>query len=228
MFLLWGAMLGRRNSRIHPAMKDLSSLKERTLALGGLLQACRAAHEIAQLGMTSNDKLISALETIFITNPKDTLEVYGDVKNIYQGLNLLRELLVDWTAISKSAPAKTAVAIVLLERKLQKSTTLLKELREGIASLSADRERLPLTSGSAETTQRLSALYKKTISQISPKIIIKGQPKNLTIGLNTERIRSLLLAGVRSAVLWRQVGGVKLDLVFNRKKIIRCCEELKK
>ena len=151
--------------------------------------------------------LISAVDTIFITNPKDTLEVYGDVKNIYQGLNLLRELLVDWTAISKSAPAKTAVAIVLLERKLQKSTTLLKELREGIASLSADRERLPLTSGSAETTQRLSALYKKTISQISPKIIIKGQPKNLTIGLNTERIRSLLLAGVRSAVLWRQVGG---------------------
>ena len=38
-------------------MKDLSSLKERTLALGGLLQACKAAHEIAQLGMTSNDKL---------------------------------------------------------------------------------------------------------------------------------------------------------------------------
>ena len=74
--------------------------------------------------------LISAVDTIFITNPKDTLEVYGDVKNIYQGLNLLRELLVDWTAISKSAPAKTAVAIVLLERKLQKSTTLLKELRK--------------------------------------------------------------------------------------------------
>ena len=71
MFLLWGAMLGRRNSRIHPAMKDLSSLKERTLALGGLLQACKAAHEIAQLGMTSNDKLISAVDTIFITNPKD-------------------------------------------------------------------------------------------------------------------------------------------------------------
>ena len=50
--------------------------------------------------------IISAVDTIFITNPKDTLEVYGDVKNIYQGLNLLRELLVDWTAISKSAPAK--------------------------------------------------------------------------------------------------------------------------
>ena len=60
-------------------MKDLSSLKERTLALGGLLQACRAVHEISQLWMTSNDKLISAIDTFFITDPNDTLEVYGDV-----------------------------------------------------------------------------------------------------------------------------------------------------
>ena len=209
-------------------MKELTSLQEQTLALAGLLQACRTVHEIAQLGMTSSDQLISAVNTIFITNPRDTLEVYGEVKNIYQGLDLLSELLVDWSAIPKSAPARTAVTIIFLERKLQKSTKLLKELSEGIVSLAADRERLPLTAGSPETTQRLSLLYKKTISQISPKIIIKGQPKNLTIGVNTERIRSLLLAGVRSAVLWRQVGGVKLDLVLNRKKIIRCCEELKK
>ena len=91
---------------MHPAMRDLSSLKEQTLALGGLLQACRAAHEIAQLGMTSNDKLISAIDTIFITDPKDTLEVYGDVKNIYQGLNLLRDLLVDWSAIPRAHQQK--------------------------------------------------------------------------------------------------------------------------
>ena len=209
-------------------MKELTPLQEQTLALAGLLQACRTVHEIAQLGMTSNDQLMSAVNTIFITNPRDTLEVYGEVKNIYQGLDLLSELLIDWSAIPRSAPAKTAITIIFLERKLQKSTNLLKELSEGIVSLAADRERLPLTAGSPETTQRLSLLYKKTISQISPKIIIKGQPKNLTIGVNTERIRSLLLAGVRSAVLWRQVGGVKLDLVLNRKKIIRCCEELKK
>ena len=209
-------------------MNELTPLQEQTLALAGLLQACRTVHEIAQLGMTSNDQLMSAVNTIFITNPRDTLEVYGEVKNIYQGLDLLSELLIDWSAIPRSAPAKTAITIIFLERKLQKSTNLLKELSEGIVSLAADRERLPLTAGSPETTQRLSLLYKKTISQISPKIIIKGQPKNLTIGVNTERIRSLLLAGVRSAVLWRQVGGVKLDLVLNRKKIIRCCEELKK
>ena len=209
-------------------MNELTPLQEQTLALAGLLQACRTVHEIAQLGMTSNDQLMSAVNTIFITNPRDTLEVYGEVKNIHQGLDLLSELLIDWSAIPRSAPAKTAITIIFLERKLQKSTNLLKELSEGIVSLAADRERLPLTAGSPETTQRLSLLYKKTISQISPKIIIKGQPKNLTIGVNTERIRSLLLAGVRSAVLWRQVGGVKLDLVLNRKKIIRCCEELKK
>jgi len=221
-------MLRRRNRRIDHPMKDLSSLQEQTLALGGLLQACRTVHEIAQLGMTSNDQLVSAIDTIFIINPKETMEVYGEIKNVHQGLDLLGDLLGDWPTIPKSAPARTAAAIILLERRLQRSISMLDAIREGIASLAAQREKLSLAAGSPETTQQLSLIYKKTISQISPKIIIKGQPKNLTIGVNTERIRSLLLAGIRSAVLWRQVGGVALDFLVKRGKIIRCCEELKK
>ena len=51
-------------------MKDLSSLQDQTLALSGILQACKTVHEIAQLGMTSNDQLVSAL-TIFVINPEE-------------------------------------------------------------------------------------------------------------------------------------------------------------
>ena len=209
-------------------MKDLTSLQDQTLALGGVLQACRTVHEIAQLGMTSNDQLVSAIDTLFVINPKETIEVYGEIKNVFQGLDLLSDLLKDWSAVPKSAPARTAATIILLERRLQRSALMITDIREGIAFIADERERLSLTTGSPEITRQLSMIYKKTISQISPKIIIKGQPKNLSIGVNTERIRSLLLAGVRSAVLWRQVGGVALDLLFNREKILRCCEELKK
>ncbi len=74
-------------------MKDLSSLQDQTLALGGILQACRTVHEIAQLGMTSNDQLVSAIDTVFVINPRETMEVYGEIKNVYQGLDLLSALL---------------------------------------------------------------------------------------------------------------------------------------
>ena len=33
------------------------------------------------------------------------------------------------------------------------------------------------------------------------------------------QLRALLLAGLRAAVLWRQVGGRRLQLLFNRKRI---------
>jgi high frequency lysogenization protein len=39
-------------------------------------------------------------------------------------------------------------------------------------------------------------------------------------------VRTLLLAGLRSAVLWRQLGGGRFDLMFGRKKIMREAEAL--
>jgi high frequency lysogenization protein len=35
-----------------------------------------------------------------------------------------------------------------------------------------------------------------------------------------------LLAGIRSAVLWRQLGGTRLQLLFSRKSIVSDAEEL--
>ena len=38
---------------------------------------------------------------------------------------------------------------------------------------------------------------------------------------NAERIRALLLAGIRSATLWRQLGGNRWQLFFSRRKILK-------
>ena len=116
----------------------------------------------------------------------------------------------------------------MLERQLVKSEDTVLRLSQGIEEIRRDFESKPLGPSSSKTTALLSNLYKQTISQLGPKIIVKGQPKNLTIGVNTERIRSLLLAGIRSAVLWRQVGGKRRDLVFRRTELLSCCQELNK
>ena len=38
---------------------------------------------------------------------------------------------------------------------------------------------------------------------------------------NQERIRALLLAGIRAVILWRQVGGRRRYLIFRRKEILK-------
>ena len=41
-----------------------------------------------------------------------------------------------------------------------------------------------------------------------------------------DKIRACLLAGIRSAVLWRQVGGSKWQLLFHRKKLVQAAQQL--
>jgi high frequency lysogenization protein len=72
----------------------------------------------------------------------------------------------------------------------------------------------------------MADLYRQSISNISPRIIVKGKPLFLQNPDTQNRIRALLLAGIRSAVLWRQLGGTRLQLLFSRKSIVSDAEEL--
>jgi high frequency lysogenization protein len=45
---------------------------------------------------------------------------------------------------------------------------------------------------------------------LSPRIMVNGDPAHLNNPENANRIRALLLAGIRAAMLWRQSGGGRL------------------
>jgi high frequency lysogenization protein len=72
----------------------------------------------------------------------------------------------------------------------------------------------------------ISLLYTDTISTLSPRIVVNGKPQYLKTERTVDWVRTLLLAGLRSAVLWRQLGGGRFDLMFGRKKIMREAEAL--
>jgi Uncharacterized protein involved in purine metabolism len=74
----------------------------------------------------------------------------------------------------------------------------------------------------------LAATYSKTISQLQPRVIIAGQPFHLKNSEVTKQIRAALLAGIRSAILWKQVGGSHFQLLFKRKAYIQEAEQLLK
>ena len=64
-------------------------------------------------------------------------------------------------------------------------------------------------------------------STLRPRVMVQGQARYLEDTVNADRVRALLLAGVRSTVLWRQCGGTRLKLVFGRGHLIRAAGELK-
>ena len=73
---------------------------------------------------------------------------------------------------------------------------------------------------------RLADLYQQTISNLKPKIMVKGDAGLLQRPENANLIRALLLAGIRSAVMWRQCGGSRWNFIFRRKKILAICRQL--
>ena len=65
------------------------------------------------------------------------------------------------------------------------------------------------------------ALYQDTISTFKQRIQVQGDSRFLQQPANASKIRGLLLAGIRSARLWRQLGGHRWQLVFSRRKLLR-------
>jgi len=65
-----------------------------------------------------------------------------------------------------------------------------------------------------------ASIYLDVVSPIGPRIQVSGTPSILQQQFNQQKVRALLLSGIRSAVLWRQVGGKRRHLIFGRKKMV--------
>ena len=180
--------------------------QEQVIALAGLFQTMEAVDHIAQTGRCNEAVLETSVKSLFVENPDTALSVYGELADIKPGLQLLQRLLTDNSANNKQLSyVRYALAIVQLERRLSKNSDML--LHENVFS-------------------GLASIYSDTISTFSLRVHIAGQEQQLKIPLNADKIRSLLLVGIRSCILWRQVKGHRWHFIFKRKAIIRECEYL--
>jgi len=73
---------------------------------------------------------------------------------------------------------------------------------------------------------QIASLYTETISTLSPPIVANGRPQHPQVERSINWIRTLLFSGLRSAVLWRQMGGGRFSLMFGRKKMLEQAQTL--
>ena len=71
----------------------------------------------------------------------------------------------------------------------------------------------------------LGGLYADTISHLRPRVMVQGNPHYLGQPGVVAEIRAILLAAVRSAVLWRQLGGSMWDFVFSRRQMLDAVDD---
>ena len=72
----------------------------------------------------------------------------------------------------------------------------------------------------------VSGIYQDTLSQLKFRIKVTGSAQHLQNQQNADVIRALLLSGIRSAFLWRQLGGRRWKLIMQRKRLLQTSQNL--
>lgn len=202
----------------------MASLYDKTLALAGLFQATALVRQIATGGQADPHDLEVCLKSIIELNPDDLNNIYGNPGNLKTGL----QLIVSQLGANDSKPdmdiARYAISLLHLERKLSKESHMLRIISEGISRAKEQLEHFPITH--ENIIANLAGIYSETVSQIPPKIMVSGENQYLSDSNNANRIRALLLCGMRSAVLWRQLGGNRWQLLFQRRKLCEAAQRI--
>ncbi|MDG2176134.1 MAG: high frequency lysogenization protein HflD [Gammaproteobacteria bacterium] len=191
------------------------------LALSGVAQASYMVKQLAHHGMVGQDKLNTLVRSLFITNPHTTEDVYGSVSRLNLGMQVLQEITRNEEGSLKTPDVmRYFLGILHLERKLSARAGMLAIVGERLEQMDTMELDSP-DLGNPEIINTLAKLYQDTLSKLPFRIQVTGEVNILKNEETSDKIRAVLLAGIRSAVLWQQLGGRRWQLLLQRRKIDR-------
>jgi len=193
-----------------------------TIALAGMLQAITLIRELTQTGKLQESAFKASLHSIFQTQPRDILSVYGGLPGIQLGLTNV----IQFASKEAKDPLQNRylLSLIHLQKKLAYSPKTLKILADRLKQVQKQVDYFSLTHPTV--IANLADIYQTTMSAFRFRIIMLGNQRILNVRENMDKVRALLLAGIRSAVLWRQMGGSRLQLLFSRAKLKIAAEKI--
>ena len=200
--------------------------EDRTLALAGVFQATALVKNIAATGSVDKHDFEICIRSIFETDPESVEAVYGQVEYLRTGLTTLIEQLGEKSTQRDIDIARYVISLLHLQRKLSKNKPILDNVANGIERARRQTEHFHVTH--ENVIANLADIYSTTISQIPPKIMVSGESRFLSDTEQANKIRALLLAGMRSAVLWAQLGGNRWQILLRRRRFSQEAERILK
>ena len=197
-------------------------LKNETISLGAIYQACNEIKKIAWQGEVNNNIIEPLINSVYQTTSEEIEDVFISTKRLNSGLDFLRRQLVGDAFSRDGEVSRYFEAIGILVKNMNKKDEVLNKLR-----IELTKQSMPIKEDNLDQHALfLSELYLSTISTVEPRIIVNGDNKYLTDKKNAAMIRSLLLCAIRSYILWQQSGGSKLRIFIFKKKIAELAVKL--
>jgi high frequency lysogenization protein len=206
------------------------SFQDQILALAGIFQSAQLAQQLARTGRADPDAFRASIRSLLDIDAPDVAAVYGGVTGVRLGLDLLRTKLGGRSGQSDVEIARYVVALMHLEGVLRKIPAMQEAIRSGVETAQTQMKFFASDAAADDVhpalIEKLAGLYSQTISTLTPRIMVNGEHGHLSNPATAARVRAALFAGIRSAVLWRQLGGRRWRLLFSRDRITRAAAEL--
>ncbi|MEX0619698.1 MAG: high frequency lysogenization protein HflD [Pseudohongiellaceae bacterium] len=197
------------------------------IALAAVAQCTFLVHRLASRGSASDDEMVACVNPLLVMNPGTVADVYPFVSRLGLGLQTLQDMFSNEKMRENSNVIRYTLGVLELSRRVMINKPVQSALRRELQLLD------PLTDDADHATsdafyQQAAGIYQRTISTLPFRVQVQGNVEYLKDDHVADRIRTLLLAGIRSAVLWSQLGGRRWHLVVYRKKIKDCVTRIRR
>lgn len=200
------------------------SEQDKVIALAGLFQAVTLVNGLAKRGELSEEDLAVSVRSVLDESPPDVISIYDNVSCLKTGLASLSTCMGPTRTAEEAELLGYALSCMHLERKLSRKRQVFQGIRAGLDRAREQVEQFSLVH--ENVIANLANIYVTHVSTLKPRIMVKGEQAYLSNRRNINRIRALLLAAIRAAVLWQQCGGGRMDLFVRRKTIAATAAEL--
>lgn len=203
--------------------------RDQAIALAGVFQACQLVDNLARTGSIPIDQLNVEINSLLEQNPSSTEAVfsYGEhnaAHNLEIGIETIQQLFRDKYKNRRPDTLRYIIGVMHLQRKVAKNTAMLEQIGQGIERAKTQAEHFTLCHDNV--IANIADVYQNTISTQRFRIQVSGQANHLQQTSVANRVRCLLFAAIRSAILWQQLGGRRWHFLVFRGHILKHIETL--
>ncbi len=205
-------------------MSNNDSSVSQTLALAGVLQAAYLVDQIARTGSCAAESFNPSIQSLFKFDVDSTQAVYGGIHGVDLGLRVLQDVLNGSNAAQYRTVIRYALGLLYLQKKLSVDNEVMQVIHNRLQHAALKFEHF--TDNPEAIAANIASIYQDTVSTMKFRIQVTGSMQQLQNPANADKIRALLMAGIRSAVLWRQTGGKRWHLFLSRQRLQKTARQL--
>ena len=216
-----------------------SANQDKTLALAGLVQAGKIVTQLAAQPQHDEQALRASALSLLQINTLSVEEVFGGASGVELGLTNLQGMLRGrgFQSIEAKEMIRYLMSMDQLAERLKRSSSTQEIIQKGLYDLTIQFESLldaeldtanivPFEDEFDQFYQRIGTLYQKSLSRLSPQIIVRGAKGYLKSEESVALVRTALFSGVRAAFLWHQQGAKRWHLLFSRGQYVQLSQQL--